>query len=201
MAFLRLFVHGGFDWTETDVAVLVYPGVSEIGLAAALEALPRSLGVRSASLAARREPVKTRNGLWVVPAMEAPSAPPLDLLVVPSGGSGLSAARRPIEEPAIDRWGETRGGAVKSLFHKPPGEAFDDVLRLLRSLEGDAMTAHVAKMIEYPLTGDLAPVVEAAGLDFTGGLWLPPIAIGLLGVALAWSLDRRLDARRRRKKQ
>lgn len=72
-----------FRWPKERVYVPLADGVDEIPLAAILDAWPRTLAARAASVAPGRRAVRSRHGLVLVPLLDASTVRDGDLVVAP----------------------------------------------------------------------------------------------------------------------
>ncbi len=148
----RLVYHTLLRHRADRMAVLLTPGVSELGLAAALDTFPRTMRVWQTSLSERREPVRTRHGLALIAEQEvaAEGARDLELWLVPSGSA-----------PEAETWARRtapRGTTVVSFATEPAGRALASQLALLAEHQGEGSARAVARMLELPWP----PTVAAA---------------------------------------
>ena len=174
-----LFLHGGFDWDKKSIDVLLYPDVSEIGLAAALDTFPRTFSIHTNTVSPERKLIRTQHGLQLVATQALDPDQRPDLLIVPSGPSGESSSRSsPLQEEAVRRWIAGTNVMAKSYFYDPPGTAFDQSLQMISTLEGSRIAAFCAKMVELPSLR--FPENHAEDL-LRKHFWM----ISLLGMALA----------------
>jgi transcriptional regulator GlxA family with amidase domain len=188
--FMRVLANAAFHWRKRQVAVLLYPGVSELGVASFLETLPRTFASRVVTVSEERRPIFTRHGLRLVATDSAATLLPPELLIIPSGHE-----QDPLKFPWVDTRVREQNIAVKSFFYDPPGKAYDQSLDMLAQLDGEPITRLVARIIEYPWAG---PVHQDAPL---GGLRPLEIAVkilvlGLAGMLLTWTVERRVSRKR-----
>ena len=159
---------GAFSWSRTDIGVVVYEGIDEFRLASTLDCFQRTLNSQSISVGLKRQPVKTRHGLTVVPQYRLDEAPDLDRVLAHSA-SGESN----------DKWATNRGVEVEQIRSANAGEAYITVLRELAKSENMQLALVVAKLIEFPQA-------QMNGIDGNGWpilLALRPLLLGVLGIA------------------
>lgn len=132
-----------FRHREKRVGVLLYDGIDELGLAAAVDTSPRTLRVWLTTLAADAAPIRSRRGLALIADRSLDRAGPLDLLVVPAGEGGDATSRLLATAAA-------RGPRVVDRRGVAPGSALDRELAYVEAWLGPRSAAVVAKMLEYP---------------------------------------------------
>ena len=174
-----LYVLGGaYGWDKPRIGVVLNEGTSEIELASVFDAYPGpAFTSKTTSLAPEgpRSPVRSEHGLYFVPRSDFGSAPPLDRALVP-GSAAPSAA-----DPGVRAWAQENGLEPEYVHaDAPAGFPFDATLRNLAEHENAPVARFTARLLEYP----------ADHLSLTGGGWpfahlLRPLAVGLLGLALA----------------
>ncbi len=181
---LRLY-RAGYDWDHRMISVLVYPGESELALAAALDIPPRADTLRAQSISIEREIVTTRHGLRVVAAHGIANAA-TDLLLVPSGSGGES----PLESPVLKRFLKDGSIELKSFFYDSPGASINETLDLVAQLKGEEAARLAAELLLVnPPHPGAAP--SSPGLVFW--LILRPLLIAFLGLYLCRRIDVRLS--------
>jgi transcriptional regulator GlxA family with amidase domain len=201
--FAPLALHAAMDWSKRAVDVLVYPGVSETSLAAAIEPWPRTLAAELTTVAPVRTVIKTRFGLQVVPELPLAFAGTPDLLIVPSGvlPNNSPASTDPLKENLTSQWVRENNIAVKSFLFDPPGKTWDRSFELLNRMEGPELTRLAAELVEYPLSQTILSQSSDAptSAEWTRSVLLKFLGLGLLGIGLAWMFERQLLARARAK--
>ena len=174
-----LYVLGGaYGWDKPRIGVVLNEGTSEIELASVFDAYPGpAFTSKTTSLAPEgpRSPVRSEHGLLFVPRHDLEGAPPLDRVLVP----GRDAASE--TDPAVRAWAQENGLEPEYVHaDAPAGFPFDATLRNLAEHENAPVARFTARLLEYPTDH----------LSLTGGGWpfahlLRPLAVGLLGLALA----------------
>ena len=179
---LRLMMNAGYDWNKLTIGTLLYPGVSELGIASLLDSLPRTQNLRVFSISDRRAFVYSAHGLALVPTEAISDSIHADYVAVPSSGQSE------IAEPKIfNAWVGTNGIHLKTFQTVAPGQAFAGALGWIAELEDNSSMAHlVGKFIGIPATPEKGSAVSA--------LWLRPFLVGLLGLLLCYFIFRRKDA-------
>ena len=180
-----------FGWGKPKVGVLLTEGTSEIELASVLDVYPGpAFNANATTLTAGdlRSPVRSEHGLYFVPRSGLADAPGLDRLLVP----GRTAPS--VTDPGVRSWARERGLELEFIHADAPvGFPFDATLSDLARHENAPMASFTHRLLEYPLDH----------LDLAGGGWplarlLRPLAVGLLGLAIAVLADRLLGAATRR---
>lgn len=194
----ELFMRGAYDWRKKYFDVLVYPGVSELSLAALLDTFPRALNYRLQTVASERVWIKTRNGLTLVPSAVLDNGFHPDFLLIPS-----STANRKTQNPAsaqalekAQAWTSSQNIPVKSYFYDKPGVTWDHSFDLLYHLEGKSsnrIIALISKLTEYPYHTARSQRYEVPSAS-RFPMWIGPVLVGLFGLFLAWLFDRRFSA-------
>lgn len=198
-ALLRLLFDAGYDWYRKRTAVLLYPGVSELALAAALDTFPRTFSSPAFTIAPRRIPITTKHGLNLVSEFDPSDSPYATLMIVPSSEPDLSTTvaatteKLPSDEPAIHRWVVENSVPVKSFFYESSGNAFDRMLGLIAETHGAYVSSIVARLIEAP--GARTVVERADANRWPLMIWLRPLVLSLAGLLLTWLVDRRFNPR------
>jgi putative intracellular protease/amidase len=171
-----------YGWGKPEIGVVLTEGTSEIELASVFDVYPGPVFTsNTTSLAPEgpRSPVRSEHGLYFVPRSDLDSAPPLDRVLVP----GRTAPS--VTDPRVRSWARERGLKLE-LIHAdaPAGFPFDATLLDLAEHENAPVARFTSRLLEYP-TGHLG---------LAGGGWpfahlLRPLAVGLLGLALAMLVD------------
>ncbi|MCC7372467.1 MAG: DJ-1/PfpI family protein [Chloroflexi bacterium] len=169
---------------RAEIGLLFYDGVRELEIASVIDAYPRTMAAAIRTLAAERTIVRSQHGLDLVPRADLSTAPALDRLLVPgSGPVGDDAA-------AVQAWAAQQNGLAVEMIHAAGGYPYDATLRDIARAHGAGVAAAVANTLEYP-TRDLVLDGPAVRLD----LLVRPLVLGLLGLAAALWLRRRLASR------
>ena len=177
--YISLFVFAGFYWNPLSIGVHIKPDVSEIGLAAVLDSLPRAMVINMVSFGEKRAPILTQNGVTLVPTLGRADLPKLDTVFVPPG-SPKSKTNPPVENGYIEDWS-----------HLFPGETFAKAYQFLSDRVHPQMSKMSRIMMEYPHSSDDRFQTDPAP-SFPWSLLLRPLLLGLLGIGLAyWLLNRK----------
>lgn len=139
------------------LGVLMYDGMTELGLSGIVDPLLGSFAVRTYAIAPERQIVRTRNRLDLLPRYSFDSIPTLDRVVLPAGDDDLAlhqaeAAWLAFEpgRPAVDLY--------RTVGH---GEsAYDVSFRDLAQTRSRFLAQHMANVLFYP--ADMAQVPGAA---------------------------------------
>jgi putative intracellular protease/amidase len=178
---LALLPSAMYRWDQTDVGVLLHEGVSETALAALLDTSAVNLKhVRT--LAPERTFVHSRHGMIMAPRFSYAEAPALDRVI---------ALGHPVDVGAsstADHWNRQNAGPAADILTTGAGAAFayDAVMADIARHEGGAVARSHSINLVYPVD----PAI-AGGATWTPALIARPLAIGLLGLALAVLLTRR----------
>lgn len=193
--FFRWMARAGFDWGRPRLAVLVYPGVSELSLAAMLDTFMRSQSYSVTPLAIDKgRPVRTRHGL-LLDAEESLSADSssspsgsetLDTLVIPSNGLNRTG-NAPREDSLLKKRLGARPPEIVDFEREKPARAFEEAVAFLSERQGAGTALRVARMVEYP-----KPVPPSRASDYPLRLWIRALLVGFLAVFLVWMARVRL---------
>jgi len=171
-----------YGWDKPEIGVVLTEGTSEIELASVFDVYPGPVftsNTTSLALEGPRSPVRSEHGLLFVPRSDLGSAPPLDRVLVP-GRSAPSVA-----DPRVRSWARERGLEPEYVHaDAPAGFPFEATLLDLAEHENAPVARFLARLLEYPI----------GHLGLAGGGWpfahlLRPLAVGLLGLALAVLVD------------
>jgi putative intracellular protease/amidase len=174
-----------YGWGKPRIGVVLNEGTSEIELASVFDVYPGPVftsNTTSLTLEGPRSPVRSEHGLLFVPRSDLDSAQGLDRVLVPG------RAAPSVTDARVRSWGLERGLDLEFIHAGPPaGFPFDATLRDLAEHENAPVARFMARLLEYPI----------GHLDLAGGGWpyahlLRPLALGLLGLALAVLVDRLL---------
>lgn len=181
-----------YGWGKPEVGVVLTEGVSEIELASVFDVYPGPVFTsKTTSLAPEgpRSGVRSEHGLLFVSRSDVGGAPPLDRLLVP-GRAAPSAT-----DPGVRAWAREEGLEPEYVHaDAPAGFPFEATLSDLARHENAPVAGFMARLLEYPTDH----------LDLAGNGWpfarlLRPLAVGLLGLALAVLVDRFLLAPRKKR--
>lgn len=144
---LRLLGNATLHRRSQRIGVLLYEGVSEVGLAAVVDTLPRTLTMLLDTFAETRVPLRTRNGMSLIASARLDALGSADLVVVPPGEGADAALRKPAVASAI----ASSGAALENLAGEASGTAVESSLALVARESHPDDAALVAKMIEHPV--------------------------------------------------
>jgi putative intracellular protease/amidase len=174
-----LYVLGAaYGWGKPRIGVVLIEGPSEIELASVFDVYPGPVftsNTTSLTPEGPRSPVRTEHGLLFVPRSDLGSAPPLDRVLVP-GRTAPSAM-----DPRVSSWAQENGLEPEYIHTYAPADfPFDATLSDLAEHENAPVSRFTGRLLEYPI----------GHLGLVGGGWpfahlLRPLAVGLLGLALA----------------
>jgi transcriptional regulator GlxA family with amidase domain len=178
--FIPVGVNAAFEWPQEKLGVLLSNGVSEFALAASLDAPTASLAANAKLFAPERAPIRSRDGLVLLPRYDFSSVPALDRVIVP-GGEPTDARQQ-----AIATWNQLHPDRPVDEIHRdvgPGGSAFDLTVRDLARRHNGMVAAAIAEANYIP-TGQLSdatwPIESIAA----------PLLLGLLGVGLVLVVGR-----------
>jgi putative intracellular protease/amidase len=167
-----------YGWDKPEIGVVLTEGTSEIELASVFDVYPGPVftsNTTSLTPEGPRSPVRSDHGLYFVPRSDLGSAPPLDRVLVP----GRTA--HSVTDPRVRSWAQENGLKLEFIHaDAPAGFPFDATLSDLARRENTSVARFMARLLEYPI----------GRLGLAGGGWpfahlLRPLAVGLLGLALA----------------
>jgi putative intracellular protease/amidase len=165
-----------YRWDKPSYGVTLYDGVGELELASILDTYPTAALAYATTLAAELRPYTTEHGLTVVPRAEFSTAPRLDRLLIPGVNAGLTQE--------LTTFARERGIEVETPHRAFAGTGarypFDAVLSDIAERDSKAVANAASIRIEYPIDHLLLQ-----GNDWPIYLLLRPLALGLLGVAVA----------------
>jgi putative intracellular protease/amidase len=181
-----LYVLGAaYGWGKPRIGIVLTEGTSEIELASVLDVYPGPVFTANTTTLTPegpRSPVRTEHGLYFVPRSDLARAPGLDRLLVP----GRTAPS--MTDPRVRSWAREKGLKLEFIHaDAPAGFPFDAALSDLAEHANAPVARFMAGLLEYPISH----------LGLAGGGWpfahlLRPLAVGLLGLALAVLVDRLL---------
>lgn len=177
--FITLMLHGGFSWMKQTVGVWLESGVDELALASYLDVLPRGFSLQVASVAPKREIIRTRYGLQILPQLSFESdKPELDhWLVAPFPPERNSLASRELP----------KGWIAAQL---PSLEYYTHAIASLASLSGSWSAQAAARLLEHPpaMTESAQLAQYSSGI---GKLLFHAFLTSLAGLAIANAFHRR----------
>ncbi|MDQ3793365.1 MAG: DJ-1/PfpI family protein [Actinomycetota bacterium] len=174
-----------YGWGKPEIGVVLTGGTSEIELASVFDVYPGPVLTSNTTTLTPEGPrslVTSEHGLYFVPRSDLDSAPGLDRVLVP-GRTAPSAT-----DPGVRSWAREKGLKLEFIHaDAPAGFPFDATLSDLAEHENAPVAKFTARLLEYPI----------GHLGLAGGGWpfahlLRPLAVGLLGLALAVLGDRLL---------
>jgi hypothetical protein len=164
--------------SKPRIGVVLTEGTSEIELASVLDVYPGPVltsNTTTLTPEGPRSPVRSEHGLYFVPRSDLDSAPGFDRVFVP----GRDAPS--VTGPGVRSWAHEKGLKLEFIHAQAPaGFPFDETLSNLAKHENAPVAKLTARLLEYPF----------GHLGLAGGGWpfahlLRPLAVGLLGLALA----------------
>jgi putative intracellular protease/amidase len=171
-----------YGWGKPRIGVVLTEGTSEIELASVLDVYPGPvLTADTTTLTPEglRSPVGTEHGLYFVPRSDLDSAPGFDRVFV----SGRTAPS--VTDPRVRSWAREEGLKLEFIHaDAPAGFPLDATLSDLAEHENAPVAKFTGRLLEYPI-GHLG--LAEGGWPFTH--LLRPLAVGLLGLALASVVD------------
>jgi len=170
-----------YGWGQADVGVLLHDGISETALAALLDLSTMNL-THIATLAPQRTFIRSRHGMIMAPRFSYAEAPALDRVIM------LSAPTDPSAAVGAEEWNAWGGQPQVELLMIGAGTAFayDAVITDVARHMGGAVARSASRNFVYPVDPEIL-----SGSTWTPTLILPPLMIGLLGLALFALLPRR----------
>ncbi|MCC6453809.1 MAG: DJ-1/PfpI family protein [Caldilineaceae bacterium] len=184
-------LNGAFYWNRQEIGAFLFEGVGEIDLSAVLDTYGSTFTARATTFAAAREVIRSRNGLYLIPRQDFTTASDFDRILVPGDSSApaqslvnwLQNEERPAPEILY---------ATDVVASGTRPFAYDITITDLarRSSEVDARTSLAT--LEYP----------AYHLQLGGRSWPlqrlgSALLVGLAGLSVAWTLQKRGRTNRR----
>jgi putative intracellular protease/amidase len=166
-----------YGWGKPRIGVVLTEDTSEIELASVLDVYPGPvLTANTTTLTPEgpRSQVRTEHGLYFVPRSDLADAPGLDRVFVP----GRDAPS--VTDPRVRSWAREQGLELEFIHADAAGFPLDATLPDLAEHENAPVARFTARLLEYPI-GHLG----LAGGGWPFALLLRPLAVGLLGLALA----------------
>jgi hypothetical protein len=170
----------------SQLGVALYSGISEIALGSVVDTYPRSAVATIQTVAPERTVVRSRHGLALIPRWSFQDAPKLDRVISPGDAIGAEAAA------ALERWAQERYRLPVERVHEAGGYPYDVAVDDMARRYGRAVANDAIYGLEYPIGH-----VKVAAPIYPLGLLARPVALGLLGLALAFVARRRRAMRKR----
>lgn len=136
---------------KLKVGVGIYPGVSEVALAAVLDCLPKTgmVKLKTFCFSSELEAVDTRHGLNIIPKRTFEQVGgSLDLVIIPSVEDIDGGCIDQVKESMKDQLTVKEVEVVRTLGGDSVGKAFFAALDTAKELIGHAPAALAAKMVE-----------------------------------------------------
>jgi transcriptional regulator GlxA family with amidase domain len=172
------------------LGVLMYDGMTELGLSGIVDPLLGSFAVRTYGMAPEQRIIRTRNGLDLLPRYSFQSVPTLDRVVLAPGENDLA------RHEAEAAWSAFEPGRAAEDLYRTVGHgesAYDVSFRDLAQTQNRFLAQHMANVLFYP--ADMSQVPGAA-LPVPQALAL--IGYMLVGAALVFGVTHFRIPRRRR---
>jgi putative intracellular protease/amidase len=153
------------------LGILMYDGMTELGLSGIVDPLLGSFAVRTYGIAPEQRIIRTRNGLDLLPRYSFESAPTLDGVVFPAGENDSA------KQQAEAAWSATEPGRPALDLYRTVGQgesAYDVSFRDLAQRQNRLLAQHIANVLFYP--ADTAHI--------PGGAWPIREALALIGLML-----------------
>jgi len=201
-----MFLSGGFQWHRPGVGVLIYPGVNERDLAAALDTYNHSWHSRTVTFSNERRIINTQHGLKVIPTLGSQDLPVLDVVVIPSGkltttpisAQSLDIQKRtvihPLELPGIEEALKKSGTQLRRLdfYNNPKPAPYVAMYRMIEELSSFANAQFAAQWIDYPRTSD--PYGGSLLSKLPKMIWLRLLGLALMGMTVCGYISRKLSS-------
>jgi putative intracellular protease/amidase len=167
-----------YGWGKPRIGVVLEKGVSEIELASVLDVYPGPvLTANTTTLTPEspRSPVRSEHGLFFVPRSGLARAPGLARVLVPGRTAPL------VTDSGVRSWAHERDLELEFIHADAPASfPFDATLSDLAEHENVPVARFTARLLEYPTDH-----LRLAGDGWPFARLLRPLAVGLLGFALA----------------
>jgi putative intracellular protease/amidase len=171
-----------YGWGKPRIGVVLTEGTSEIELASVLDVYPGPVLTANTTTLTPEGPhssVKSEHGLYFFPRSDLADAPRLDRLLVPEHTAPSAT------DPRARSWAREEGLKLEFIHAEAPaGFPLDATLSDLAEHENAPVAKFTARLLEYPI-GHLG----LAGDGWPFAHLLRPLAVGLLGLALAALLE------------
>jgi AraC family transcriptional regulator, transcriptional activator FtrA len=178
----------GYRWSRRNSGVLLYDQVDEIDLASIFDVYAASSTTNTHTVTTLGQAITSKNGLYLVPRWDFQDASALDRLLIP-GEEAIQRAKRSVED-----WREKKQKGEIVYIHSGSARfAFDAPLEDLARQENVPTAEFAAKNLDYR-----ASSVHLEGRGWPLLLILQPLFIGLLGLGLAFWLDKLLAHQKKR---
>jgi transcriptional regulator GlxA family with amidase domain len=172
-------INAGFEGPLQHLGVLVYDGVTELGLSGLVDPYVSSASARPFVLASERRIVRSRDGFQFLPRYDFSTVPTLDRVLVPAG-ENMTA-----KQQAIAAWSAVQPERRAEDIYQNVGSgetAYDASLRDLARTHNAGVARAVGAGLFY----------TAAPQDFSDAAWpvsgaLAVLALSLLGAAAVFA--------------
>jgi AraC family transcriptional regulator, transcriptional activator FtrA len=176
----------GYRLGSSQLGVTLYEGISELALASVVDTYPHEGTLTVNTIAPERAVVRSQHGLALVPRWSFADAPKLDRIILPGSASGADTTA------AYDRWAEASQQPAIERVHQGGGYVYDITFTDMTRRSGRVVADEAVYLLEYPLDPVAAPL-------FPLSLLARVITLGLLGLGLAFAIDRRRTVRKQRR--
>jgi transcriptional regulator GlxA family with amidase domain len=172
---------------QEQVGVLLYDGVSELGLAGLLDPYTSSISARTFVMAPGREIVRSRNGFLFVPRYDFGSAGRLDRVLAPVGSDPQA------KQQVISTWSTSRPSTSVTDLRLPEtsGSAYDTTFVDVARTQNTTVALALARTLFYPIEPAQLP-----GQSWSATGLLVLVGLSLLGAGAVFAA-RRLNLSRR----
>lgn len=177
-------------WRQSEIGVYLYDDVGEIDLTAVLDTYGRTYTARTVTFAERRELIRSRYGLYLIPRFDFTGVRGVERIIAPGSRSSMSNA------PALETWAQAQQSLPVEYLYADGDTttfAFDATLTDLARWRNSADAHSSATSLEYP-----AEHLQLAGKGWPLYRLLPALAIGLLSVGLLFTIEKWWTARTKR---
>src|SRR5262249_27008463 len=107
---LQLGIVAGLDGPKQPTGVLLYDGVTELGMSGLIDPLEGSATTRTYVMAPERRIVQSAHGFLFLPRYDFQSVPGLDRVLVPAGENGSA------RQQTIEAWSATTSQPVQDIY-------------------------------------------------------------------------------------
>jgi transcriptional regulator GlxA family with amidase domain len=173
--------NAAFSWHQEQLGVLLYDGVSEMGLAGLLDPYTSSLVAKASVFATKPGPITSRDGLILLPRYDLQTVPALDRVVIPGGEMNSS------QHQALAAWNSLHPDRQAEAIERNVGHgetAYEATIQDLARRYNGMVAAAMAAILFVPdatLPPDANLPIEPLAM---------PLLLGLLGVGLVFALSR-----------
>jgi transcriptional regulator GlxA family with amidase domain len=180
-------IRTGFEGPTQQMGVLLYDGVTELGLSGLVDPYAASFSARTFVMAPERRIVPSRDGFLFLPRYDFRTVPALDRVLVPAG-EGEEA-----KQQAVAAWSRVQPRrSVEDIYRNVGlGEtAYDVSLRDLARTHNLSLARTVADTLFYPTSSQVSAVAWPVAEVLTA------LALGLLGAGAVFAASRMVALRR-----